>query len=64
VDPTVRQNAYLVATKLAVAMGLYVFVYQISQFWYWRTWLKGYQLQENPVIGAAWDLLFYWLAKG
>jgi ABC-type transport system substrate-binding protein len=63
VDPTVRQNAYTTATKLMIAMGLYTFVYQLSQFWFWRTWLKGYGLQENPIIGAAWDLLFYWVTK-
>jgi len=64
VDPTVRQNAYLTATKLAIAMGLYVFVYQVQMLWYWRSWLKGYELQENLIIGAGGDLLFYWLTKG
>ena len=64
VDPVVRQRAYEVVTKLGIAMGLYVFVYQYSAFWYWRSWLKGYEVQENPIIGAAGDLLFYWLTKG
>ena len=64
VDPVVRQKAYEVATKLAVDMGLYAFTYQLRQFWYWRSWLKGYELQENPIIGAAGDILFYWLTKG
>jgi len=63
-DPTVRQNAYLTTSKLAAAMGLYVPVYQLSQFWFWRTSLKGYTQQENPVVGADWILLFFWITKG
>lgn len=64
VDPAVRQEAYQTATKLAIAMGLYVPVYQPRALWYWRSWIKGYALQENPIIGAAGDILFYWLTKG
>jgi hypothetical protein len=63
-DPAVRQSAYTEAERLAVAMGLYVYTYQVRQLWYWRSWLKGYQLQENPVIGGGAALLFYWLTKG
>jgi hypothetical protein len=64
IDPAVRQRAYLIATKLAVDMGLYSYVYQARQFWYWRSWLKGYELQESLIIGACSDLLFCWLTKG
>jgi ABC-type transport system substrate-binding protein len=63
-DPTVRQEAYLVATKLAVAMGLYVNVYQGRALWYWRSWMHGYELQENFVIGSEGEILFFWLTKG
>jgi len=63
-DPSVRQRAYEVATKLAIDMGLYAYVYQTRGFWYWRSWLKGYELQESPMIGACSDLLFCWLTKG
>jgi len=44
-------------------MGLYVNVYQPQQLWYFRSWLKGYEMQENPMIGGGSDLLFYWLTK-
>jgi ABC-type transport system substrate-binding protein len=63
VDPVVRQRAYEIATKLAIDMGLYVYIYQTRAFWFFRTWLKGYQMQENPIIGGAVDLVFYWLTK-
>ena len=63
VDPAVRQRAYLITSRLAIAMGLYVYVYQARLFWYFRTWLKGYQNQENPIVAAGVDLLFYWLTK-
>jgi ABC-type transport system substrate-binding protein len=63
VDPAVRQSAYEVSEKLAVAMGLYVYVYQANQLWYFRTWLKGYEMQENPMIGGGPELVFYWLSK-
>jgi len=63
-DSAVRQGAYTEAERLAVALGLYVYVYQVRQLWYWRSWLKGYDLQENPVIGGGAALLFYWLRKG
>jgi ABC-type transport system substrate-binding protein len=64
-NPAIRQRAYENATKLAIAMGLYVYLYQTRQFWYWRSWLKGAEMQENPVIGGSPtpDLLFYWLTK-
>jgi len=64
VDPAVRERAYVITTKLAIAMGLYVYVYQAQQFWYFRSWLKGYGMQENPIIGSSSDLVFYWLTKG
>jgi ABC-type transport system substrate-binding protein len=63
-DPSVRQRGYEIATKLAIAMGLYVYVYQTRWFWYWRSWLKGYENEENPTIGGGGSLLFYWLTKG
>jgi hypothetical protein len=59
----VKQNAYETATRLAIAMGLYVYVYQAGDFWYWRSWLKGYEMQENPAIGGSGTLLFFWLTK-
>jgi hypothetical protein len=33
---------------------------------YFRSWLKGYEMQENPISGGGYDpdLLFYWLTKG
>ena len=63
-DPAVRQQAYKIATELGIALGLYVYVYQSQAFWYWRSWLKGYEMQENPTIGGGGSLLFYWLTKG
>jgi hypothetical protein len=62
-DPVVRQRAYLITEKLAIAMGLYVYVYQAEGFWIWRTWLKGYAMQENTMIAENGALLFYWLIK-
>jgi hypothetical protein len=64
VDPGVRQEAYTTATKLAVDMGLYVYTYQAREFWFFRSWLKGYEMQENPMIGGAGEHVFYWLTKG
>jgi ABC-type transport system substrate-binding protein len=63
VDPVVRQRAYTIATKLAIDMGLYVYIYQTRAFWFFRSWLKGYEMQENPITGGAVDLVFYWLTK-
>jgi hypothetical protein len=64
VDPAVRARAYLMTERLAVAMGLFVYVCQYDGIWYFRSWLKGYEMQENPMIGADYDLVFYWLTKG
>jgi len=61
VDPAVRQRAYKVTTELAIAMGLDVYVYQGEAFWYFRSWLKGYEMQENPITVG--DLLYYWVTK-
>jgi ABC-type transport system substrate-binding protein len=61
VDPAVRQRAYKVATELAIAMGLDVYVYQATAFWYFRSWLKGYERQENPITVDT--LLYYWVTK-
>jgi hypothetical protein len=63
VDPAVRAKAYLITTRLAIAMGLYVYAYQARMIWYWRSWLKGYEMQENPMIGAIDEPLFYWMTK-
>ena len=63
VDPAVRQRAYEITTKLAIAMGLYAYVHQEQRLWCFRSWLKGYEMQENPMIGGWNDLLFYWLSK-
>jgi len=63
VDPAVRQAAYETTNRLAIAMGLHVYVSQARQFWYFRSWLKGYEMQENPTIGGGGTLIFYWLHK-
>jgi ABC-type transport system substrate-binding protein len=64
VDPVVKQRTYETSEKLGIAMGLYVNVYQAEAFWYFRSWLKGYELQDNPIISSGGKvLLFYWLAK-
>jgi hypothetical protein len=63
INPAVRQRAYETATKLGIDMGLYVYIYQTRAFWFFRSWLKGYEMQENPIIGGSWDLVFYWLTK-
>jgi ABC-type transport system substrate-binding protein len=60
VDPAVTQRAYEITTKLAIAMGLYVPVYQARWIWYFRSWLRGYAMEENPEIAT---LLYYWLTK-
>jgi len=62
-DPAVRQEAYKIATALAIDMGLYVYVYQAQQLWYFRSWLKGYEMQENQILGGDRILLYYWLSK-
>jgi peptide/nickel transport system substrate-binding protein len=63
-DPNVRQRAYKIAEELAIDMGLIVYVYQVQQFWFFRSWLGGYQYQENPMLGGVGDLLYFWLTKG
>jgi hypothetical protein len=45
-------------------MGLYVYAYQARQFRYDRTWLKGYEMQNNPMTNQAGHLVYYWLTKG
>jgi ABC-type transport system substrate-binding protein len=64
VNPAVRQRYYEIATKLAIDMGLYVYLYQVKQLRFDRTWLEGYGSQENPVTNQAGHFLFYWLTKG
>jgi ABC-type transport system substrate-binding protein len=64
VDPAVRQAAYETMNRLAIAMGLHAYVVQARQLWYFRSWLKGYEMQENPTIGGGGTLIFYWLHKG
>jgi len=61
VDPAVRERAYKITEELAVAMGLDVYVYQSAGFLYFRSWLKGYQMEENPITSGT--LLYYWLTK-
>ena len=61
VDPAVRQRAYKVTTELAIAMGLDVYVYQSEAFWYFRSWLKGYEMEENPI--SVGTLLYFWVTK-
>ena len=61
VDPAVRQRAYKVTTELAIDMGLYVYIYQAQNFLFMRSWLKGYEMQTNPIISGT--FLYYWLTK-
>jgi len=63
VDPAMRQHYYSIATKLAIDMGLYAYTYQARQFRYDRTWLKGYEMQNNPMTNQAGHLVYYWLTK-
>jgi len=63
VDPAVRARTYLITERLAIAMGLYVYAYQARMIWFFRSWLKGYEMQENPMIGAIAEPLFYWMTK-
>jgi len=63
VDPAVRQSAAEITEKLAIAMGLYVYTGQVHVTWSFRSWLKGYGMQENPMSGGVGDLLFFWLTK-
>jgi ABC-type transport system substrate-binding protein len=62
-DPAVIQKGYKTAILLAIDMGLYVYTEEEESFWYWRSWLHGYQYQENPLIGAFGDLVYVWLSK-
>jgi hypothetical protein len=61
VDPTVRQRAYMAATKLLIDMGLYAYLYQGRDYRYFRSWIKGYELNENPTASG---LMYYWVTKG
>ena len=63
VDPAVRHRAYVIMERLAIDMGLYAYLYQCGEFWYFRSWLKGYQMQENPIVNGCASLVFYWLTK-
>jgi ABC-type transport system substrate-binding protein len=63
VDPAVRQRTYKMAMELAIALGLYVYIYQGRSFWYARTWMKGFDLEENPMTGAEGVLVYYWVSK-
>jgi hypothetical protein len=63
VDPAVRQRAYKVTTELAIAMGLDVYIYQGRGFWYLRSWMKGYEMEENPMTGGEGTLVYYWMTK-
>jgi ABC-type transport system substrate-binding protein len=64
VDPAVKLRTYETTERLGIAMGLYVNVYQAQAVWYFRSWLKGYEMQENPIISSGGKiLLFYALTK-
>jgi len=62
-SPAVRQQAYLVCDRLAIALGLYVYVDVQQAFWFWRSWLTGYANEENPMLNAAGNLLYFYLNK-
>jgi peptide/nickel transport system substrate-binding protein len=69
----VRQTDYKITEELAIDLGLFIYVQQQYIFWYFRSYLHGNgpigsanfpSAQENPMIGAGGDLLYFWLAKG
>jgi ABC-type transport system substrate-binding protein len=64
VDPAVIQRAYTTVQLLEIALGLYVNVILINQFWYFRSWLNGYQAEENAMYNGAGGITFFWLTKG
>jgi ABC-type transport system substrate-binding protein len=65
-DPAVRQQGYEIGSKLAIDMGLYLYLYQEDTSLYFRSWVKGYEMEENPISagGGSPDFQFYWLTKG
>lgn len=64
VDPAVIQKAYKTVEQLEIAMGLYAYVVIPNQIFYFRSWLHGYQYNENPIQPAGGGgLLYFWLAK-
>ena len=62
-SPSVRQQAYLLCDRLAIALGLYIYVDTQQAFWFWRSWLTGYATEENPMLNAAGNLVYYYLNK-
>jgi len=64
VDPVVIQRAYKTLELLEVAMGLYAYVMVPNQIFYFRSWIQGYQNNENPIQPAGGGgLLYFWLTK-
>jgi len=59
VDPAVIQKAYKTVELLEVAMGLYAYVMIPNQIFYFRSWLQGYQYNENPIQPAGGGGLLY-----
>jgi peptide/nickel transport system substrate-binding protein len=62
-NPAVRQHDYKIADELTIDMGLYVFVYDQSQFIYWRSYMQGASLEENPITDVGWIFQYYWMTK-
>jgi ABC-type transport system substrate-binding protein len=63
ITPAVRQQAYLVCDRLAIDLGLYVYVNDQQAFWFWRSWLTGATNEENPMLNAAGNLLYSYVSK-
>ena len=60
---TVRQSDYRTADRLTIDMGLYVFVYDQSQFIVWRSYMQGALAEENPITNAGWIFCYYYMSK-
>jgi peptide/nickel transport system substrate-binding protein len=59
----VRQYDYEVADKLAIDMGLYVFVYDAGQYVFWRSYMTGISAQENPIVDSGGIFVYYAMSK-
>jgi len=60
---SVRQYDYAIADKLAIDMGLYVFVQDAGQYVFWRPYMTGINAEENPIVDSGGIFVYYSMNK-
>jgi len=67
-DPVLAQQLYANVTNLALHLYMYVYTYQANTILIIKPYMHGYDnnigYEENPMVNAFGDSLYYWWVKG